>query len=164
MRYTANCQLTATYQIFLSTLRMSRQLKGKRYDVTALERAVQVVTSKSMGYLKASKYTMYLDAPLSTKYTKIRPLTRDQGPHTVLSSEGERLTKWLVNVSQTGYGRSKQKFLATVRAIIKAETGNHHSKTGDPRRMYLDLRMSRRSRFISSLFLKELFIRYALES
>ena len=50
------------------------------------------------------------------------PLVCKKRPNTVLSpSEGDRLAKWLIDMSKVGYGRSRQELIETVRKIMKAD-------------------------------------------
>jgi len=111
---------------------MSRQRKGKVYDVLALERAVDAVKSNAMGYKKASKL---FNVPKTTIYDKVKgksAIHSRQGPNTVLSSEEAHLAKWLIHMSKKGYGRSKHELIATVKNILIADGRNNPFKDGRP--------------------------------
>lgn len=112
---------------------MSRQRKGKSYDLVALERAVRAVQSKTMGYQKASKI---YNVPRTTIYDKVHgksEVESRQGPNTVLSpAEETRLANWLIEMSKIGYGRSKQELLETVKLIIKEDGRKNPFKEGRP--------------------------------
>ena len=85
-------------------------------DEAALSAAVNSVKSKLMGYLKA--FRLY-HVPCSTILDKVHEkLGCRKGPNTVLSSrEEDRLASWLIDMSKTGYGRSRQVLIKMVQNI-----------------------------------------------
>ena len=86
----------------------SKQPRAK-YDEAALSAAVNSVKCRLMVYLKAFKH---YHVPCSTILDKIYEKSEigcRKGPNTVLSSkEEDRLASWLIDMSKTGYGRSRQ--------------------------------------------------------
>lgn len=101
---------------------MSQQPVGKkRYTPEVLDEATKLVQSGSMSLRCAARS---YDIPKSTlcdavkgKYSTNRP-----GAKTVLTDkEEERLSKWVVQSAQIGYGRTRQELLLTVKKILNVD-------------------------------------------
>uniref|UniRef100_A0A2C9LUB6 HTH CENPB-type domain-containing protein n=1 Tax=Biomphalaria glabrata TaxID=6526 RepID=A0A2C9LUB6_BIOGL len=96
------------------------------HDIELLKTAINAIRTKEMSLRKASKY---YNIPLTTLHNKLQGTNPLISKKSLLTMDEENnLAKWLMELSNCGFGKSNNEVRETARAIIAARSNNSETQ------------------------------------